>query len=84
MSNEEFRTQVEAVRDKIQELPETLQLRLTKLLDDIVQAHDRRRRLINEAVEALSELRLQVKYLVFDLEATRRENGNLKRQLGQA
>lgn len=31
--------------------------------------------------EALDYLRLQVKYLMFDLEATRRENGYLRRML---
>jgi len=37
---------------------------------------------VSESVEfALDEIRLQVKYLVFDVEATRRENGYLRRML---
>jgi len=37
---------------------------------------------VSESVEfALDEIRLQVKYLVFDLEATRRENGYLRSML---
>jgi len=36
----------------------------------------------NETLEsALDEIRLQAMYLVFDLEATRRENGYLRRML---
>ena len=36
----------------------------------------------DETVEsALDQIRLEVKYLVFDLEATRRENGYLRRML---
>ena len=36
-------------------------------------AVDRRRRILDLVQEALSQLRLDMKYLVFDLEATRRE-----------
>ena len=35
----------------------------------------------NELPETLSQLRLQVKYLLFDLEATRRENRYLRQML---
>ena len=38
----------------------------------------RRRRILNLVQEALSQLRLDMKYLVFDLEATRRERDALK------
>ena len=36
---------------------------------------------VGELQEALDYLRLSVKYLVFDLEATRRENAYLRRML---
>ena len=38
---------------------------------------------INEPHASLDELRLSMKYLVFDLEATRRENSQLRRQLAE-
>ena len=38
------------------------------------------RQTIGELQESLDYLRLSVKYLVFDLEATRRENDYLRRQ----
>ncbi len=39
---------------------------------------------VTELQESLDYLRLSVKYLVFDLEATRRENAYLRRMLEQA
>lgn len=41
------------------------------------------REIISELQKALDELRLQVKYLIFDLEATRRENEELRRKLNR-
>ena len=38
----------------------------------------RRQRILNLVQEALSQLRLDMKYLLFDLEATRRERDELK------
>ena len=41
----------------------------------------RRRRILNLVQEALSQLRLDVKYLMFDLETTRRERNQLQARL---
>lgn len=41
----------------------------------------RRRRILNLVQEALSQLRLDVKYLMFDLEMTRRERDELQQQI---
>jgi hypothetical protein len=41
----------------------------------------RRRRILNLVQEALSQLRLDVKYLMFDLETTRRERDQFQAQL---
>jgi len=41
----------------------------------------RRRRILDLVQEALSQLRLDVKYLMFDLEMTRRERDQLQSQL---
>jgi len=38
----------------------------------------RRRRILNLIQEALSQLRMDMKYLMFDLEATRRERDSYK------
>lgn len=55
---------------------------------DLLQAHQRvvdsvrrRRRILSLVQEALSQLRLDIKYLMFDLEVTRQERDQLKQQL---
>jgi hypothetical protein len=49
----------------------------------VVESTRRRRRILNLVQDALSQLRLDMKYLLFDLEATRRERDDYRRQLGQ-
>ncbi len=47
----------------------------------VADSFQRRRRILNLVQEALSQLRLDVKYLMFDLETTRRERDHLQSQL---
>jgi hypothetical protein len=47
----------------------------------VAESIQRRRRILNLVQEALSQLRLDVKYLMFDLETTRRERDQLQSQL---
>ncbi|MCA9057035.1 MAG: transcriptional regulator [Planctomycetaceae bacterium] len=47
----------------------------------VAESFMRRRRILNLVQEALSQLRLDVKYLMFDLETTRRERDQLQSQL---
>src|SRR5437763_15945898 len=60
-------------------LPAEYRSRLETLLYRVVDSTERRRRILNLVQEALSQLRLDMKYLVFDLEATRRERDALQR-----
>jgi hypothetical protein len=59
-------------------LPLEHRSRLEVLMLRVVDSTKRRRRILNLVQEALSQLRLDMKYLVFDLEATRRERDALK------
>ena len=59
-------------------LPAEHRSRLETLMYRVVDSTKRRRRILNLVQEALSQLRLDMKYLVFDLEATRRERDALK------
>lgn len=52
--------------------------RLTPLMNRITASTFRRRRILMLVQETLSHLRLDMKYLVFDLEATRRERDALE------
>ncbi len=47
----------------------------------VAESTRRRRRILNLVQEALSQLRLDMKYLMFDLEATRRERNEYRRCL---
>ncbi len=47
----------------------------------VAESVRRRRRILNLVQEALSQLRLDVKYLMFDLEITRRERDELQAQI---
>lgn len=49
--------------------------------DKVVESIRRRRRILALVQEALSQLRLDIKYLMFDLEATRAERDELRQQL---
>ncbi len=51
---------------------------IQNVLGRVVESTKRRRRILTLVQEALSQLRLDMKYLVFDLEATRRERDRLK------
>ena len=59
-------------------LPADQRSRLEPLMYRVVDSTKRRRRILNLVQEALSQLRLDMKYLVFDLEATRRERDALR------
>ena len=62
-------------------LPDDHRGRIEPILDRVVENTLRRRRILRLVQEALSQLRLDMKYLMFDLEATRRERDVLQREL---
>ena len=57
----------------IRNLPDEVSRELTPALERVVESTKRRRRILSLVQDALSQLRLDMKYLMFDLEATRRE-----------
>lgn len=66
-----------AVRD----LPAQHRQQIEPLLARVLDSTKRRRRILGLVQDALSQLRLDMKYLMFDLEATRRERDELRRKL---
>ncbi|MCA8996793.1 MAG: transcriptional regulator [Planctomycetaceae bacterium] len=64
-------------------LPDDQYQRLENTYSQVVDCVRRRRRILNLVQEALSQLRLDVKYLMFDLEVTRQERDQLRAQLDQ-
>lgn len=84
MDEKAFENKFADLMKLIHELPEGQRGNLEKLAEE---TRDRRTKIqasIGELQEALDYLRLSVKYLVFDLEATRRENAYLRRLVEQA
>ena len=65
----------------LQKLPAETWRAVEPLLSRVVDSTRRRRRILALVQEALSQLRLDLKYLMFDLEATRRERDEYRRQI---
>ena len=65
----------------IESLPIEQRIRLLPSLRRVTESSIRRRRILTLVQEALGQLRLDMKYLVFDLEATRRERDEFQQQL---
>ncbi len=58
---------------RVAELPPEYRDRLSAALERVVESTQRRRRILGLVQDALGQLRVDMKYLMFDLEATRRE-----------
>ncbi len=67
----------------IASLPPNHQTQLETAYIRVVDAVRRRRRILALVQEALSQLRLDIKYLMFDLEMTRKERDELRERLGE-
>jgi len=79
-AHEELPKDVAELADAIAHLPAELRVKLEPLMSRVVDSTKRRRRILSLVQDALGQLRLDMKYLVFDLEATRRERDALKFQ----
>ena len=77
---EELPKDIEQLVEAISTLPAEHRQPLEPLLARVLQSTRRRRRILNLVQDALSQLRLDMKYLMFDLEATRRERDEYRRQ----
>lgn len=66
-------------------LPEDLPERIAAIegIKNIAQEFERKSQVLAKVHESLSQLRLDLKYLIFDLEATRRERDNLREKLDE-
>ena len=61
----------------VNQLPQQHRHALDPFVQKVVEGTGRRKRILGLVQEALSQLRLDMKYLMFDLEATRRERDAL-------
>lgn len=67
----------------LEALPAEYSAELAPLLDRVTESTRRRRRILGLVQDALSQLRLDMKYLMFDLEATRRERDEYQAKLNE-
>ncbi|NOZ38633.1 MAG: transcriptional regulator [Planctomycetes bacterium] len=65
----------------LNDIPDEYAVRLAPLVDAVVESTRRRRRILTLVQDALGQLRLDMKYLIFDLEATRRERDDYRLKL---
>jgi len=67
----------------LQQLPAECIESIAPAMQKVVDCSIRRKRILTMVQEALAQLRLDMKYLIFDLEATRRERDEFKEQFEQ-
>lgn len=65
----------------IEQLPPTQRLTIHPAFQRVVESTNRRRKILQLVQDSIGQLRLDMKYLVFDLEATRRERDAYQRQI---
>lgn len=81
MDDRNFQQKLTELVNEIDHLPSEERKRLRNLAEETRKRQSRMKEMISNLTENLDYLRLSVKYLVFDLEATRRENKYLRDML---
>lgn len=83
MDEATFQNKLAELMDEISTLPKAERDKLTTLAAETKQRHHKLRKTVTDLQESLDYLRVAIKYLVFDIEATRRENRYLREMLEQ-
>jgi hypothetical protein len=81
---EEVSSDLQELATVLSQLPLEHRQRVEPLFTRVLESTTRRRRILGLVQDALGQLRLDMKYLMFDLEATRREREEFRRKLEQA
>jgi chromosome segregation ATPase len=81
MDEQTFQTKLAELMNELSTLPPSERRKLQDLANATQQRHKRLRQTISELHESLDYVRMSLKYLLFDLEATRRENDYLRQML---
>ena len=80
-TTEELPREIVDLVEAIAHLPVEHHAAIEPILNRVVESTKRRRRILALVQDALGQLRLDMKYLAFDLEATRRERDDFRRKL---
>ena len=76
-----FQKKLGELVEEIKALPKEDRDKLAMLAEETKQRHQELKRTVDNLHESIDFLRLSIKYLLFDLEATRRVNGYLRKML---
>lgn len=81
MNEQDFQKKLGDLMGEISTLPKAEREKLEQLAQQTKERHGKLKKTVGELQESMDYLRLSIKYLVFDLEATRRENGYLRKMI---
>ena len=76
-----FQQKLTELMEEIGNMPEEERGKLETVAAQTKERHEKLKKTVNSLQESIDYLRLSIKYLLFDLEATRRENGYLRKML---
>lgn len=83
MDDKSFEKQLNVLIVEIGSLSKSQQANFEKLVEKTKARHESVKKSFSQIQESIDFLRLSIKYMVFDLEATRRENEYLRKLLDQ-
>ncbi len=83
MDEATFQNRLAELIAEIETLPEDERERLRNMASETKKRHEEIKKTVSSLSDSIDVLRLSIKYLMFDLEATRRENGYLRKMLEQ-
>lgn len=81
MNDADFNKKLGDLLEQIGSLPTSEREKLSQLADETKERQVRMKKTVSELQDSLDYLRLSIKYIMFDLEATRRENAYLRKLL---
>lgn len=81
MDEKLFQVKLAELVHEIGTLPEEERVKLEAVANETRKRHEKLKATVSSLQDSIDYLRLSIKYLLFDLEATRRENSYLRKML---
>lgn len=81
MDRQPFQEEPQKLVEEVKPFPDSERKEMEMLAGDIVRKYEEIVTSLKTLQDTLDSLRLDVKYLLFDLDATRRENATLRKKL---
>ncbi len=81
MDESTFQKKLAELVQEIGNMPQADKAKFEALAAQTKERHEKLKQTVTSLQDSIDYLRLSIKYLLFDLEATRRENGYLRKML---